>query len=403
LIVVTHQRKADGIVGELVDGNRRAVLTTDPTLREITYVSPGYLLFRRIVRNAGLWGLPFDGGPLDLAKATLVQAGSEGYDVSDEGTLLVKLELRRKLSLVWVDRGGAMSVLPGSAAVLSQPALSPDGRRAAFIEGEWTEGNLVVRDLATGVDTRQTFNKPDDNQGFAPLTLSPAWFPDSHRILYVTGGVEATALVARNADSAGEARQIEKGGVFGIVSPDGRNLIFVVDDRGHGRLHLASLSADGTAGSGRPMFHRDADPDIMDVALSPNGHVLAYEASQPNRTSSVFLTEFPTGASRWLVAENGKHPRFSPDGRQLYYVKSGVDARGEPKAFFMSAPLTVDPPVKIGVAAELFQQNDTAGPHINSFEVSPDGKRFLMTKPIVSPGDENRLVLVQNWTAAMKR
>ena len=188
------------------------------------------------------------------------------------------------------------------------------------------------------------------------------------------------------------------------MSPDGRNLIFVVDDRGHGRLRLASLSADGTAGSAQPMFHGDADPDIQDVALSPNGHVLAYEASQPNRTSSIFLTEFPTGASRWLVAENGSRPRFSPDGRQIYYVKSGADARGEPKAFFMSAPVTVDPPVKIGVAAELFQQNDTAGPHIDAFEVSPDGKRFLMTKPVVlSPDDENRLVLVQNWTAMMKR
>jgi Tol biopolymer transport system component len=403
LIVATHQRKPDGIVGELVDGNRRAVLTSDPTLRGITYVPPGYLLFRRTIRNAGLWGLPFDGGPLDLAKATLIQAGSEGYDVSDEGTLLVKLELRRKLSFVWVDRGGAMSVLPGNPADLSHTALSPDGQRAAYIEGEWTESNLIVRDLATGVDTPLTFNKPDDSQGFAPLTESPAWFPDSHRILYVTGGVEATALMARNADSAGETRQIAKSGVFGIVSPDGRNLIFVEDDRGHGRLQLASLSADGTAGSARPMFQRDADPDILDVALSPNGRLLAYEASQPNRTSSIFLTEFPTGASRWLVAENGKRPRFSPDGTQLYYVKSDADARGEPKALFMSAAVTLDPPVKVGVATELFQQNDTTGPQIGDFEVSPDGKQFLMTMPVESPTNENRVVLIQNWTAAIKR
>jgi hypothetical protein len=56
------------------------------------------------------------------------------------------------------------------------------------------------------------------------------------------------------------------------------------------------------------------------------------------------------------------------------------------------------------VAAELFQQNETDGPQIHAFEVSPDGKRFLMTKPVVqSPGDESRLVLMQNWTAALKR
>jgi hypothetical protein len=114
------------------------------------------------------------------------------------------------------------------------------------------------------------------------------------------------------------------------------------------------------------------------------------------------LTEFPAGSSRSLVADNSRRPRFSRDGRQIYYVKSGVDERGEPKALFMSAEVTVDPPVKIGVASQLFQQSDTTGPQINSFEVSLDG-RFLMTKPIVSPGDENRLVLVENWTAAVKR
>ena len=83
-------------------------------------MSPGFVLFLRVIRNAGLWGLPFDGGPLDLAKATLIQAGSEGYDASGEGTLLVRLERRRKSSLVWVDRAGAMSPVPGSAAGMSR-------------------------------------------------------------------------------------------------------------------------------------------------------------------------------------------------------------------------------------------------------------------------------------------
>jgi Tol biopolymer transport system component len=215
--------------------------------------------------------------------------------------------------------------------------------------------------------------------------------------------VEATTLVSRSADSAGDARQLTKG-VFGIVSPDGRNLVFVTDERGHGRLHRASLSADGTTGSVQPMFPENGDPDVRDLAVSPNGRVLAFEARQADRTVSIFLTEFPSGEGRWLVAQNGRHPQFSADGRQLYYVRSGADPRGEPTAFLMSVDIGADPSLKIGVATELFQQNDSTGPLITSFGVAPDGKRFLMMKPAtLSPGDENRTVLVQNWPAAMTR
>ena len=69
--------------------------------------------------------------------------------------------------------------MPGSIVSMGAAdlALSPDCRRVAFIEGEWTAGNVVVRDLATGVDTRLTFNKADDNEGVASMTLAPAWFP----------------------------------------------------------------------------------------------------------------------------------------------------------------------------------------------------------------------------------
>jgi hypothetical protein len=69
----------------------------------------------------------------------------------------------------------------------------------------------------------------------------------------------------------------------------------------------------------------------------------------------------------------------------------------------MAATLSVDPSIKIGAAQRLFVDDSTNGPKIAGYDAAPDGQRFLMSKPVTpSPADATRLVLVQNWLAAVK-
>lgn len=118
----------------------------------------------------------------------------------------------------------------------------------------------------------------------------------------------------------------------------------------------------------------------------------------------MFLTEFPNADARWLVADGGTRPRFSRDGRELFYVKGSVDERGQSKEFFMSATVTVNPTVTMGPAVQLFEDGGPAGPRIDGYDVALDGRRFVMSKPVApAPGEGSRLVLVQNWLAGMKK
>ena len=54
------------------------------------FVLPNNLLFVRRQTNPGVWVAPFDGGALDLTRASMVQPGAAGFDAARDGTLLVR-------------------------------------------------------------------------------------------------------------------------------------------------------------------------------------------------------------------------------------------------------------------------------------------------------------------------
>jgi serine/threonine-protein kinase len=402
LLVVTHRRLADEQILELIDGNRRVMLSKDPTIGAFAYVPQGFLLFGRSVVNPGIWAVPFDGGPIDTTKATLVQPGVTDFQAANDATLLLAISATPKSALVWVDRSGTASVIAGSPIELQPPdlALSPDGGRAAFVTGSGASASVVVRDLQTGRDTRLTFNRAVETAATWSEVASPAWFPSGDRILHMAGAIEAGKLVARRADTVGEAREITAGR-RGIVSSDG-TLVFCLDDRGRGRLRKAPLLPDGGIGPAQHVFPGENEPDVFDVALSPGGRFLAYVVAQPNTGSNVFLTDFPGASTQWLVSEGATRPRFSRDGHAIFYLKRTVNERNQPKASIMYAPITEGRSVKTGVEATLFD-DVTSGPRIAGYDVAADG-RFLMSRAIApAPGEGQRLVLVQNWLAAMKK
>jgi dipeptidyl aminopeptidase/acylaminoacyl peptidase len=403
LIVSTHQRKDDAIVAELIDGTRRVVLTNDATAFRFTYVRPGILLFSRRATNVGLWAVPFSENPIDLSTARLVQPGATMFDVAEDGTLLFELAGRPKFAIVWTDRDGAMSATPGADVEAWRPdlALAPDGRRLAFIQGYEPDANVIVRDLTTGVDTRLTFNRAEETDRAWRETGSPAWFPSGDRILHMTGAVGDTRLLVRRADVAGEARELTAGRLARI-SPDGRTLVFMVDERGRGRLRRAPLLPDGSVGAGQTVFSDATEPNVLDLDLSPDGRVLAYTARQTDGRANVYVTEFAKPHSQLLVTDGGTRPRFSRDSGELFYLKGITDDRGQPKGLFMSVTVSSNPTIKIGAPVQLFEENATAGPGIGAYDVAADGKRFIMARPVApAPGEGSRLVLVQNWRAGL--
>ena len=414
VIVATHVRQGNSERKELYDGKRRVVLTSDPNVESVRYAAPGYLLFIRTDANKGIWALPFSDQPLDLTKAKRLEPEAAGFDVADDGTLLVSIraDAASGSELVWVDRHGGITVVPGPP-IDSEPgigrilSMSPDDQHAAFVAGATPD--VFVRDLRSGRDTRLTFDPRPK--------MAPAWFPGGDRVVYMAG-VEPVArpsgaassflgkIVSQRADGEDKPREIGSGTNQPRVSADGRYLLYLVDEAGPLRLRFCTIGADGSLGAPQTVFHGEAEPDVNAFDLSPDGRLLAYAARDPTGRLDIMLTEFPTGNGRWQVHTGATTPRFSPNGRELFFLSGSQEASGASRGHVMVVPITTAP-VRLGEETSLFDldANRTGGDAQDfmgmGYSVSTDGR--ILTSRMLAPSGAaaRRTVLVQHWPAAL--
>jgi serine/threonine-protein kinase len=411
LVVSTHRRKEDSDIVELVEiagARRRITLTRDPDLRAFRYIDTdrgGLLLFAREGTNAGIWTIPLADAELDLSRATLLQPYADDYRLAQDGTVLAMMAARQRRALFWIDASAAETRVPGDAVEGVDLELSPDGRRAAFVQGRLrtagiegagsvTDGVVTVRDLETGVDTRLSIGTASTAWGDIGV---PTWTPDGQRLIHRTGRVEGASLVERRADIAGAARPLTPG-MLGRLLPDGRTLIYARDERGAGRLQRATIGDDGTLGPSQPVF-----PDALNIGefdISDDGRLIAFVARQPDSRSDVFLAELANPREQWLVQEGGTRPRFTRGGGQLFLARGSADAAGRPQGQLVRVSISTSPKIAIG-APVVVLRDQVDGARIGSYDVSSDGRRFLMWKPVAPRPDEGqRLVLIQNALVA---
>ncbi len=417
LIVTIHQRSGDRGITVLAGRGTgatqpRVLLSDDSTISNVRYVAPGFVFFDRQKTNAGLWVAPFTAGPLDVSRATLIQAAAGSADIADDGSLIFVLAARSRTAPVWIDRSGAASALIGAPFPDSGAgfALSPDGRRLAMVLGGEEaaalgedDTSLVVRDLTTGADTRLTARTSGRSGTAASLIQSPSWFPSGDRILLSAGEVEAGGLLVQNSDEVTAPRRFAPGLTLGRMTRDGRTLGAVQDDRGRFHLMQAPVSADGVVGAAERVV-QDDDPFVDEFDLSPDGRLVVYSAQQASGQRSVFLSDFPIGHGQRQVADDAGRPRFSSDGREIFYVKNGTSASGQSTRTLTSRTVTGKPSVTLGVAAGLFSGESAALMGQRGFDVAPDGRRFLTLKDApLAPGEGKRWVWMQNWPAAVKK
>ena len=114
--------------------------------------------------------------------------------------------------------------------------------------------------------------------------------------------------------------------------------------------------------------------------VSPDGRWLAYEANDSGQFE-IYVRPYPAvNSGRWQVSTGGgTRPLWSRSGQELFYVspagaimRVGVE-RGA--SWAATTPVVI---VKEGYMAP-------AGFPGRSYDVSPDGQRFLMLKPVSEP------------------
>ena len=268
----------------------------------------GYLL---LASGSDLQAVTFDERTLTLTgsgESVLASITSDGglseFAVSPGGTF-AGLEASPPGRLAWSDRPDAHA---GSLGRLHSIAISPDGRSAAGVVADSNGSDVWIADVASGALTRITYGGTN---------VSPAWSAAGDRIYFATRTSGAFALASRRIGD--RAASPERAGTLhafpSSVAPDGTIAVTMAQaDAAPGRTRIALLPPDGKG----PRFLTDGPFDEAAPAFSSDGRWLALESDESGRTEIV-VRDLRDGRRVAVSSDGGSHPRWSADGRAIYF------------------------------------------------------------------------------------
>ena len=292
-------------------------------------------------------------------------------------------------TLVWVDRLGVETAIGAPPRPYLLPALSPDGTRVSVFAND-QESDLWLWDLARTTLTRLTLVPGRD--------VVQVWTPDSRRVIFSSERAGGRNLFWQAADGTGAAERllVSPNTQYPMaVSPDGRQLIFS-DETPQTDIDLMALDLDGTRRVTPLLQSRFTE---RNGTISPDGHWLAYEANDSGQFE-IYLRPYPdVNSSLSVVSTNGgTKPIWTRSGQELIYVS--------PTGALMRVGVTPGPSWSATKPSVVVKEGYVTNPTWwgRSYDISPDGRRFLMIKeggPDV-PAPPTSLVVVQHWFEELK-
>jgi serine/threonine-protein kinase len=311
--------------------------------------------------------------------------GAGFYDVSQSGSLVYRTAAFSAggAGLVRVSRDGQASPLDNTAEIEYHTVrLAPDDKRVAA--DETLTGVLWVLDLERGTQVLVARSN---------ALVLPLWNPDGSEIAFgVTLDSSSSSKKRRvhikRADGTGEERLIfasDHAVMPTSWSRDGR-FIAVTETHPVTGLDIWLIPSEGEP---RPLVVTEANENA--ATFSPDGKWIAYQSDASGR-AEIYMQSLPGPGPRVLASTNGgSGPVWAPDGSELYYRQGTA---------VMAVPIETEPKLTLGAPTQLFD-----GPyHVDgtghaSYDISPDGERFLM----IAQGTANRLEVVLNWSEELKR
>jgi serine/threonine protein kinase len=343
----------------------------------------GFLLF---ARGNQLMAQPFDpasgklsGEPQDLAKGIMNDASTWHMDasVSSGGLLVFGSGASGDLQLVWMNNSGKeISTVADKLEELQGAVVSPQGDRIA-LQIDAGENDIWVLDLSRGVRTRLTFG-PVAN-------TSPVWSPDGKWIAYASPRTGRFNLYRKPSDGSGAEELLltdDQGIDPSDWSHDGKYLIYT---RGGPTGQTWALPLQGERKPSM-VLSRGAF-----AKFSPDGRWLAY-TSDESGAFEVYVVAFGGGQAKYQVSANaGQLPRWSRDGKELYFLDATFDIFAVPVRDAGGA-------LQFGVPQTVV--SNWSAP-LAFYDVAPDGKKILLNR--IAQQVSQSVTVVTSFTAGLKR
>jgi len=378
LLRVGSGREADIVLKNLETGESLILAEG----QRAVFSPSGHIVFER---EGDLWALPFSIDALrPEGEAFPIVENASSPSIAKEGKLVLLRSPDRTLrQLVWRNRAGK------KLGVIGQPqegidflALSPDDRSVAVKSGESGNNDIWVHEVERPMKRRLTFDEANDNR--------PQWSPSGREITYQSGRAGNLDIYRRPAGGTGEAALLI--GTEAIDRPygwsrDENYLLYTADPAGSSDLWYLKRKVDG---EGFESFELLATPfDERMPSLSPDGRFLAYCTNASGR-DQVHVRPFPSGKTQWQVSTNGGcQPRWSRDGKELFYVEGDT---------LTAVEVTTSPDFAI-VSTTLLFSNPRLSDRVGAvtYDVSTDG-RFVMADSVEgAEATPPSIHVVENW------
>ena len=367
---------------------------SSPMLSRAEYVEPGYLVF---IREGMLLAQRFDtrtgklsGEPVSISESVRykLKEGFAAFATSRGGAVAFRTRDASRKRMGWFDRSGRAVDTLETLAPLGQPsdsndvAIDPEGRRVLFdrAEPKTLTHHLWILDVDRKAEARVTSDPTDERSGL--------WLPDGKSIVYTAGGGGMVQLRRRDL-TTGRAEALLPYGEDeqpGAVVSGGTQLTYMaVTDQGTSEMRFVSLSGDHkTSGLPQATAYGEAG------GFSPDGRLILL-ASNASGRDELYVAPSASPGERIRVSSGGAlhaSGMWSRDGSEILYVSQ--------EQRMISVPVRAAPSLSVGKPTVLFTTREDAA--WDSFDVSPDGKRFLAVFTEGAP-EPRPIEVILNWTA----
>ena len=353
----------------LTDGalSNPVLLMKNQTMARYTPSGGGRVLF---VRNDNLYAQrlnrearKLEGDPdlLEQDVASSPEWGMAHFSVSRAGVIAWRPGRAFDTQVTIFDRQGKRMGTAGPAGVFRTLQLSPDGTRllangATVLEPN-QPGALKLGDL----DLNRT-------------TLGVVWSADASHLL-----VPSDSRIIERPVGGGQDRELAKAPGIVRIEDISRDRKWALYSRGAMTRAFYAARLDGAASDPKPALQ--TGQVVMNPRFSPDGRWIAYAELNGEEASvaSVYIQPFPGPGLRQQISNNGNHPIWRNDGKEIFYFTNDsvwsvqVDTAG-------SQPRVSTPELLFGSGPIGEGLTDT-----DQMAVSVDGSRFYLPLQILQP------------------
>ena len=292
-----------------------------------------------------------------------------------------------------------MASISTAASSVSGMSLSPSDRRVAIsrIADGADDSDMWILDAQQGSASRFTFDLGEDS--------APIWSPDESQIVF-RGSRNGRQTLLRKRVRGTEGEELLSDNLRGAATPtdwsqDGRYILYT---QSQGIGGQSDIWAFPLSGDGHPIPITQTTGSESTAVFSPSGRWIAYVSNDGGGAQTqIYVQPFPPTGSKFQVSQSGgQQPAWSRDGRELFFINTGIDSR------LMAVPVRAETDFEYGTPVPLFSiyagtllGNAAIGTNQRVYAVSKDGQRFLFN---ITPrqGTTEPLTVVLNWFALRK-